>query len=188
MGKSITIVPIGLTRVINNLKSFPANLKKEVDLEMSDAAREVAVLAARNAPADESKLRNSIQDRKINNGYEVAVGASHGVFMETGTKKKFSPTRGFENYFRQFKGKPVAGPGGNLFDAILGWVKRKKIKFANKGKGKRKYMTPEQTAMLISRKIAREGVSPHPYLFPAYVKVRRELVGNIINAIRRAFK
>jgi hypothetical protein len=188
MSKSITIVPMRLERVINSIKSFPANLKKEMNLELSAAAQEVVTLAARNAPADEAKLRQSIKDRKVGNQYEVAVGASYGPFMEFGTKKKFHATRGFENYAREFKGKQIAGPGGNLFDAILGWVKRKKIKFQNKGKGKRKYMSPEDTAFIIARSIAREGVTPHPFLFPAFSKVRRELVGRLTQIIRRAFK
>lgn len=187
MSKSITIVPRKLTSVINSLKSFPDNLKKEMHLEMSQAAQEVTTLATRSAPADEAKLRQSIKDRKVGNTYEVAVGSSYGPFMEFGTKKRSQATRGFENYAREFKGKAVAGPGGNLFDAILGWVKRKKIKFASKTKG-RKYMKPEQTAFIIARSIARHGVKPHPFLFPAFVKVRRQLVGNLTDIIRRAFK
>ena len=188
MSKSITIVPRGLDRVIGSLKSFPANLKKEMDLELSQAAQEVATLATRNAPADEAKLRQSIQDNKVGNHYEVTVGAAYAPFMEFGTKKLFQSTRGFENYAREFKGKQVAGPAGNLFDAILGWVKRKKIKFPAKTKGRKKYISPEDTAFIISRSIATKGVHPHPFLFPAFVKVRRELVGRLTDIIRRAFK
>jgi hypothetical protein len=143
-----------------------------MDLELQQAAQEVATLAARNAPADEAKLRQSIQDSKVGKDYQVTVGAAYAPFMEFGTKKNFQATRGFENYARQFKGKQVAGPGGNLFDAILGWVKRKKIKFTAKTKGKRKYMSPEDTAFIIARSIAKRGTAASLFI-PCFCKSKK---------------
>jgi HK97 gp10 family phage protein len=192
MSRSVTITTIGLNKIIKSLNSFPDNLKQEVNMEFAAAADEVKAMAQRNLSSsktvDEGRLKNAISSGKVGENYEVAVGVTYAPFVEFGTKKRFQATRGFENYAKQFKGK-AGGNIGSLDEAILGWVKRKRIKFekAKSKTGKTRFLTPEQTAFIIARFISFHGTRPHPYLFPAFVKVRRELTKNIIAAIRRAF-
>jgi hypothetical protein len=207
MAGYIKITPVGLEKVLNGLRSLPAEIKKEIDHELEASAAEVKELAVRNLRSqkaiDESRLWQSINDNKVGNNYEVSVGANYGPFVEFGTKRRAKPTRGFESYAQQFKGRTVSGPQGSLDEAILGWVKRKKIRFekaayadTNYKTGrkrkvksmKQRYLTPEQTAFIIARHISFHGIKPHPFLFPAFVQVRRNLVPKMISAIRRAFR
>lgn len=191
MSKSITIVSKGLREVIRNLKEFPEEARKEIDLEMAAAANEVRNGAIRKVPVDEAGIKQSIALAKVGGNYEVSVGKSYAPYVEFGTKKRFKPTRGFETYAQQFKGKSVAASAGSLEDAILGWVKRKKIKFEKEGKskaGKSRYLTAEQTAFIIARFISFHGVKAHPFLFPEFARVRREVTQRLVEAIRRAFR
>lgn len=188
MSRSVTIVAKGLQNVIRNLKGFPDEFKKQIDEEMSLAAGEVRKGAIRKVPVDESGIKQSIALSKVGNNYEVSVGKHYAPYVEFGTKKRFKPTRGFENYAQQFKGGSAQASGQSLDDAILGWVKRKRIKFEKAaGKSKRKYLTDEQTAFVIARFISFHGVKAHPFLFPEFARVRRELATRIVDVIRRAF-
>jgi HK97 gp10 family phage protein len=190
MTNSVTITTKGLNKILTSLKKFPAELKSEVNMEFAEAAKDVRREAVKNAPADEAGLRLSIQTQQVGNNHEVTVGKAYGPFVEFGTKRRFRATPGFESYAQQFKGKKIPS-AGTLDDAILAWVKRKRIKFEKEGKSKTggtRYLTPEQTAFVIARHISFHGIRPHPYLFPAFVRVRRELTKKITQAIRRSFE
>jgi hypothetical protein len=207
MSRSLTITPVGLNRIVQQLRKFPSELAREVNTEFQAAATDVEQMAKRNLATnksvDEGRLLNAIHSGRVGENWEVGVGVSYAPFVEFGTKKRFQPTRGFENYAKQFKGARVGGIGGSLDEAILGWVKRKKIRFekaayADKnyrtGRSrkvstmKQRYLTPEQTAFIIARFISFHGVKAHPYLFPAFVKVRRDITPKIVDAVRRAFR
>lgn len=201
MARSISITTPGLTKILSKLNSFPRDLQIEINAEMGVAALELARMAKSNAPADEGSLRMAINTKKENNSWEVAVQKAHAPYMEFGTKRRFRPTRGFERYAAQFKGNRGAS-SGSLDGAILGWVKRNKIRFEKAGQQsvigakkksrvpalKTRFLTPEQTAFIIARFISFHGVKPHPFLFPAFIQVRRNMTERMVHAIRRAFK
>jgi hypothetical protein len=203
MAKTFSITTVGLSRILKSLQSFPKDLQWEVNAEMAVSASNVEREAIRKAPTDEAGIRLSIYSRQSSGkSWEVGVQKNYAPYVEFGTKRRFKAPKGFESYARQFKGKRVDGPSGDLDEAILGWVKRKRIRFEKAGQqsiigGKKKraipklktrYLTYEQTAFIIARHISFHGIKPQPFLFPAVIEERRKLGPRITKAIRRAFR
>lgn len=109
-----------------------------------------------NAPVDEGFLRNSITYEKSNLIVEIIVAANYAAYLEFGTRSfaaeyvsTLPPT--WQEFAAKFKG----GGGGfdDYFRNILEWCKRKGI--------------DKEAAYPIAISILRNGIKPHPYLYPA---------------------
>jgi len=173
----------GLDGVLRKFNSFSKEIRKEVAAEIKFSADAIRKEAVSKAPADEGKLRNSISVKKIDEvNYEVVVQNQIAPFLEFGTKKRFDVDSEFAAYAAGFRGVKVAN-AGTLDDNILKWVTRKKIRFDSAGgttkSGRQRKLTFEQTAFIISRFIAFNGIKPHPFLLPAFKQERQTLIARL---------
>ena len=187
----------GLDKTMADINRIAKSAKDDVREALVDFGTKVETQAKRNAPADEGKLRNS-----INATYPVSaqglsvvitVAADYAAYMEFGTRKFAAAyvatlPQDWNTYAATFKGK-----GGGSFDqflkAIMEWVQRKGIgglqtKSGNVSKSKDSLAAQKSAAYLIAMKILREGVKPQPFLYPS-VKAHTPA---LITDIQKIFK
>ena len=184
----MSIKVTGFNVALARLKSMPARLETELKNELKASADKIRKNAAKDAPADVGKLRNSIITRQNSDlNYSVIVQNSYAAFQEWGTKGQANVPTELKDYAAQFKG--IKGSGElSPVDALQAWVKRKGLAGTYNPKTKRRQggkMTKEkqdrQLAFLIWRKIKKYGIKPHPFFFKHVFAERERLNKTIIN-------
>lgn len=149
-------VEADVSSVIKALAEYGGRVQEDtVDL-LDESVLNIERKAKRNAPVNVGRLRSSIAAEPVRNKKKpfasVVVNARYAPYVEFGTKQNVSIPSGLESYAAQFKSS-----GGNFADLLSNikqWCRNKGI--------------PEEAAYPIAVKIAREGVSAQPFLFPAY--------------------
>jgi len=189
MGKGVTIT--GDKQLLKEFERINKAANKEMNAELKAFGLLVEGEAKALAPGDEGFLRNRIKSVPGNLEVEVIVNADYAAYMEFGTKRKAaSYVSGLPSDWQQvaasFKGKGK----GDYFDFlnnILDWVKRKKIaQITNSYTGRKSTKKNDllYAANMIAMAILRNGVTPHPFLYPAYqnnVKQFQERLDKIIS-------
>lgn len=169
----IKVNVIGLDNLKTRINSASQELKTDVDAELQAAAFDFVALAKRDVASqggDRGTLLRSISQSKEGiMSYVVSANVFYAPFIEFGTKSKFNPYPGTEEYASQFKGAKGSGTL-KLIDAIKGWVKRKGI-----AKGKE----ADRAAFLIARSIYKNGINPKPFFFKQIPIVRERLMTNV---------
>lgn len=151
---SFTVKVEGVNSTIKRLKKLGKEVADEADDVMTYSAYRVDRDAKKNVVVDTGDLRASIH---VINKYldkEVKTDKTHAPFVEFGTKSKVDVPQGLESYAMQFKSS--GGNFADLLEAIQGWCSRKGI--------------DSQFAYPIALRIAQNGVSARPFLFPAYFR------------------
>lgn len=171
---------IGLDALKKEINAASQSLKTEVDGEMNAAAMEFVALAKRDLASqggDRGTLLRSISYKKDGDlAYTVSANTFYAPFIEFGTKTKFNPYPGTEEYAAQFRGTKQGG-ALKLIDAIKGWVKRKGIASGKEA---------DRAAFLIARSIYKKGINPKPFFFKQIPIVRTLLekrITQILNGI-----
>lgn len=176
----IKVNVIGLDKFQSQMKRASDKVKTEVAAEMQGAAMEFVAGAKKDLAAqggDRGTLLRSISYKPLTPlTYEISANVFYAPFIEFGTKAKFNPYPGTEEFAAEYKG--AKGTGAlKLIDAIKGWVKRKGI-----ATGKE----IDRVAFLIARSIYRYGIKPKPFFFKQITPVRENLyrrLNNILNGI-----
>lgn len=172
-----------LTTVYVTLLGEPELISKfgALDLAARQVARRItnkyaldcSNLIKENAPVDRGRLRSAVQVKHyiaagLTEGItsDIIVAVDYAAFMEFGTGPRGRQMNLFggplpEGYVH---GSGKEFPSKALVDAITAWVKRKGI-------------TPrtgsvESLGYAIARKIAREGLSARPFVWPAYMQIK----------------
>lgn len=166
---------------LDQLKARIQNATKEtqilVDAELEAAAMNFVGLAKKDLASqggDRGTLLRSITYKKQTDlQYTVSANIFYAPFIEFGTKSKFNPYPGTEEFASQYKGAKGSGTL-RLIDAIRGWVKRKRI-----ATGKE----VDRVAFLIARSIYKNGISPKPFFFKQITPVRNNLVQNVTRVL-----
>lgn len=180
----------GLAKLTKKLKDLPTEIRAEIDGEIESAMMKMRDGAKRDSPSDNSNLRAGIGYARVEPlTYDLHSNAAYSPYMEFGTKGRYKAIPGVDS--TQFKGKG-GGSGKGFYDAILSWVKRKKITGTYSVKTRKRngnkvdqQIEDEQTAFAIYLSIMRHGVKPHPFFFKQLDAVRPELLRNIETAINR---
>lgn len=151
---SFTVEVKGINETVKRLKRLTKEVATDADKVMGYSARSIERDAKKNVDVDTGDLRASIHliDKFLDK--EVKTDKTHAPFVEFGTKSKVDIPQGLEQYALQFKSS--GGNFADLLEAIEGWVSRKGI--------------DAQFAFPIALRIAQNGVSARPFLFPAYFK------------------
>ena len=113
------------------------------------------------------------EDKKGLIVYSAGNSLDYAAYVEFGTGAKVSVPTELQDVASQFK----SGRGGSFADAlknIKGWVKRKGL--------------PESSAYPILMSILRKGLTPQPFLYPAFVINRNEFIRDMKNALIRLTK
>lgn len=177
--------------LLDRLKRAPQTLAEEVDRELKDGADRIAGQAQRRAPVDEGGIRRGISVAKTKQfEYTVVSSARHSPFIEWGTKRRVKIPAGLTQYAAQFRG----GGGGSAAEAlkaIMGWVRRKKIRFdsasrfkSGQRKGQNRQLTLEQTAYIIFHFIMINGIKPKPFFFESLNAEAPGITKNIENVLK----
>jgi hypothetical protein len=168
---------IGLEQLQAKIQKATKETQTLVDAELEAAAMNFVGLAKKDLASqggDRGTLLRSITyNKKADLQYTVSANVFYAPFIEFGTKSKFNPYPGTEEFASQYKG--VKGSGTlRLIDAIRGWVKRKRI-----ATGKQ----VDRVAFLIARSIYKNGISPKPFFFKQITPVRNNLVQNVTRVL-----
>ena len=168
---------IGLDQLKARIQNATKETQTLVDAELEAAAMNFVGLAKKDLASqggDRGTLLRSITyNKKADLQYTVSANVFYAPFIEFGTKSKFNPYPGTEEFASQYKG--VKGSGTlRLIDAIRGWVKRKRI-----ATGKE----VDRVAFLIARSIYKNGISPKPFFFKQITPVRNNLVQNVTRVL-----
>lgn len=176
----------GFQDVLTRLERAPATIVQEVNRELKDSADRIARNAKRNAPVDEGRLRNEISVVKVSETqYDVVSPVSYSPFIEWGTRRKARVPAELASYAAKFKGAK-GGSAADFLKAIMGWVKRKGVRFDSAGlfksgkrKGKNKPLTVEQTAYIVFHFIMLNGIAPQPFFFKNLDAEKPILLNNV---------
>jgi HK97 gp10 family phage protein len=151
------------------IDSASKELKTEVDAELQASAMEYVGLAKKDLASqggDRGTLLRSISYKKEGDlSYTVSANTFYAPFIEFGTKSKFNPYPGTEEFASQYRGATQSG-SIKLIDAIKAWVKRKGIASGKEA---------DRAAFLIARSIYKNGISPKPFFFKQIPIVRNNL-------------
>lgn len=152
---------IGLNKVISNLQKAEKRIQDKAEKAINTSALRIETDAKRRSPANTARLRASIQTKPSGQiGREVFTPVKYAPYMEFGTKSQVQIPAGLERYASQFKGG--GGSFDELVDNIAVWARQKGIE--------------EDAVYPIALKIAREGVKPRPFLFPAFEAEKPKLM------------
>ena len=168
---------IGLDQLKARIQNATKETQTLVDAELEAAAMNFVGLAKKDLASqggDRGTLLRSITyNKKADLQYTVSANVFYAPFIEFGTKSKFNPYPGTEEFASQYKGAKGSGTL-RLIDAIKGWVKRKRI-----ATGKE----VDRVAFLIARSIYKNGISPKPFFFKQITPVRNNLVQNVTRVL-----
>lgn len=168
---------IGLDQLKTRIQNATKETQTLVDAELEAAAMNFVGLAKKDLASqggDRGTLLRSITySKKTDLQYTVSANVFYAPFIEFGTKSKFNPYPGTEEFASQYKGAKGSG-ALKLIDAIKGWVKRKRI-----ATGKE----VDRVAFLIARSIYKNGISPKPFFFKQITPVRNNLVQNVTRVL-----
>lgn len=181
----------GVKSLQDRLKSIPKILQAEVGAEIRIAAQNMAANAQREAPSGVGNiLKSGISSKKLTPlQYEVTSNAHYSAYVEFGTKGRYKPQPGVDA--SNFKSSGAGKTGKGFYDAILQWVKIKRIAGTYSVKTRRrtgkkieKQIEDEQTAFAIYVSIMRHGIKPQPFFFKQVAVVEPQLIKNIENVLK----
>lgn len=180
----------GFDKALADVNSLATKAKQDVKVAFVDFGTKVETDAKRLAPADEGKLRNSINSvyNATNMTVTITAASDYAAYMEFGTRKfaaQYVATlpQDWKTYAATFKGKG----GGNFeqfIQAIMAWVRRKGIgadttKSGNISSSASSLDKQQQAAYWIALNILQNGVKPQPFLRPAVVANTPKLISDI---------
>jgi len=155
----------GVAKTIAELRKFGKEAEKMINKETEDAAFQIEADAKQRAPKNFGKLAQSISHSKINDSnYKVTVNEMYGAYMEFGTGTKVQVPAEFKDMASSFKGATGRSFADGL-EAIKIWCKAKGI--------------DEKAAYPIFAKILGAGVNPQPFLYPAWIKGKKDYENNL---------
>ena len=168
-----------IQKAMDNLSSLnDKRLPKGINNVLDNNAFEAVTLAKQAAPVNDGALRNSIRFevppsepgtyvRKILADRSIAP---HAPYMEFGTGSKVYVPTFFEDQARKIKQEPTRRSYKEGLEAIKRWAKKKGW--------------DESQAGRIFAYILRNGVSPSPFLYPAFLVQR----GVLLRDLEKLFK
>lgn len=164
----------GLNSVIADIKKFGADAEKKINAETEAISLQIEGDAKRLAPKNFGKLAQSISHEKINPAnYKITVNELYGAYMEFGTGKKVSVPPEFADMAKSFQ-----GPTGRSFEdgvrSIEEWLRKKG--------------GDPSEAKWVLLKILGAGINPQPFLYPAWVKGKKDYEENLNKLLKRLNK
>jgi HK97 gp10 family phage protein len=199
MASPFTIELVGFDATLKRMKAMGVNVSGEVSKEISASSENIALDAARRAPVSDGFLRRSITSKKEGRlSYSVIAGVFYAPYVEFGTKKYVDVPTGLEAYAAQFRGKRK-GDFGDLVLAIYKWVRKNGIggigiRQLKSGKRKGQFRKISRRAqddqyIIIARAIAyviaKKGIKPNPFMWPAFLKEKPNLIKNITEVVKK---
>jgi HK97 gp10 family phage protein len=159
----------GLDQFKKQIAEAQKNVQRVVAAEIKDGALAIAEDAKKAAPADEGFLKNGITLQELNPfNWAIISNAAYSAYIEFGTGSKVQIPPTYEEFAAQYKGG--GGSNGSFYEAIKEWVKRKGI--------------DPKASYVIMREILANGLAPHPFFIPAFVKNQPIIIKRIEAALK----
>lgn len=147
---------------------FEKRIQDMVEEEIFDTTEAIADGARSRAPVNDGFLKNSIITQTSGLEGEVIVGAHYAPYIEFGTGARVNIPSGLQAYANSFKGRK--GGGWKEFeDSMRNWLRKKGIE--------------EKALYPIMASIWRNGIYPHPFLYPSWRKEINEMMNRLERAI-----
>ena len=164
----------GVSSVISELRKFGKDVEKMIDAETEAIAFQIESDAKKLAPKNFGKLAQSISHSKPEPMQrKVTVNELYGAYMEFGTGSKVNVPAEFSQMAASFKGKKQ-GTFKQGLEAIKVWCRAKGI--------------DEKAAYPIFAKILGAGVNPQPFLYPSWIKGKKDYQNNLEKLLKRLNK
>jgi hypothetical protein len=164
----------GVQGVISDLQKFGKDAEKMIDAETEAIAFQIEGDAKKLAPKNFGKLAQSISHSKPKPlQRKVTVNELYGAYMEFGTGTKVNVPAEFKEMANSFKGAKQ-GTFKQGLEAIKVWCRAKGI--------------DEKFAHPIFAKILGAGVNPQPFLYPSWIKGKKDYVKNLEKLLSRMNK
>jgi len=156
---------VGVSKVMAELRAKKKGIDKQIDDITQANAIEMAGDATKRAPEAFGKLKQSINySRVVFLKWKTTVNKEYAGFMEFGTGTKVNVPAEFTDMAATFKGKKQ-GTFKQGLEAIKVWCRSRGI--------------PEEAAYPIFAKILGAGINPQPFLYPAYIKGKKDYQNNL---------
>ncbi len=169
----------GLDNLIATVEKTAKRAESETKVALTKFAKNTETEAKRLAPANEGRLRNSINGTVDGFTAKITVTADYAAYLEFGTRKfaaRYVATlpQDWQSYAATFRGK-----GGGTFDQfiqdIMQWVRQKgigglKTKSGRTSESKSSLDAMQQAAYAIALNILQNGIRPQPFVYPAVTK------------------
>jgi len=174
----ITIKLQGFDKTIKDVQKLATDANKNAKIALVDFGTRVETEAKRNAPADEGKLRSSINSTFNQRDFtvKITVATDYAAYQEFGTRKFAAAYVGtlpqeWRTYAATFKGK-TGGSMDEFIQSIMAWVKRKGIgadttKSGNISSSASSLDKQQQAAYWIAINILQNGIKPKKFLYEA---------------------
>lgn len=174
----ITIKLKGFDKTIKDVQKLATDTNKNAKIALVDFGTRVETEAKRNAPADEGKLRSSINSTFDAKKFtvKITVATDYAAYQEFGTRKFAAAYVGtlpqeWRTYAATFKGK-TGGSMDEFIQSIMAWVKRKGIgadmtKSGNVSSSASSLEKQQQAAYWIAINILQNGIKPKKFLYEA---------------------
>ena len=161
----------GASEVIKELRKYGKDIEKEIDAETEAIAFQIEADAKQRAPKNFGKLAQSISKSKVSeSNYKVTVNEDYGGYMEFGTGVKVNVPMEFKDLAASFKNNKK-GTFKQALESIKLWCRAKGI--------------DEKAAYPILAKILGAGVNPQPFLYPAWVKGKKDYLNNLNKLLKK---
>lgn len=155
----------GVDQVIKELRKYGKDIEVQIDATTNDVALQIEADAKRLAPKNFGKLAQSISKEKIKESqYRISTQEMYAGYMEFGTGTKVSIPAEFKDMAATFKGNKTGSYKEGL-ESIKLWCKHKGI--------------DEKYAWVIFSTILGAGVNPKPFLYPAWIKGKKDYLDNL---------
>ena len=155
----------GASEVIKELRKYGKDIETHINDETEAIAFQIEADAKQKAPKNFGKLAQSISKSKVNeSNYKVTVNEDYGGYMEFGTGVKVNVPVEFKDLAAAFKNNKK-GTFKQALESIKLWCRAKGI--------------DEKAAYPILAKILGAGVNPQPFLYPAWVKGKKDYLKNL---------
>lgn len=174
----ITIKLKGFDKTIKDVQKLATDTNKNAKTALVSFGKNVETQAKRDAPADEGKLKASINSVFDNKTFtvKITVATDYAAYQEFGTRKFAAAYVGtlpqeWRTYAATFKGK-TGGSMDEFIQSIMAWVKRKGIgadmtKSGNVSSSASSLEKQQQAAYWIAINILQNGIKPKKFLYEA---------------------
>ena len=151
-----------MNKVLKELEGKGNQVDKEVEILTRENAKEIAAQAKLNAPVGiDGHLRNQIEYPKVKDKhYKIVANAYYSGYVEFGTGTRVKVPTEMKEVAQAIRSNKRRGSFKNGLKKIEEWCAKKGI--------------PKESAYLIFMSILKKGIKPQPFMYPAFVKGRKQ--------------
>lgn len=189
---------VGLDKLISQFTTLGTQGIRMADAVIAANVDGMVLEAKQSAPSDLGKIKQNLGKEKITDantvGYNFFCNALEGGFQEFGTGGKVDVPEEMTDVAATFQGYK----GGSMADFILAltdWVRRHGLTgtysiatHKRTGTKASNIDADTQAAWAIAKAILRDGLSPRPFFYPAFVNGRSKLIPTLEQAYNEMLK